>query len=135
MFAGKIEQEELDQMAQPPSPIKGFLPYYPLDRSYSFIYSYPYPDDLFHPGVASEFPIDTLITAINSYMGFIYIQAREQLVAMLKVSCDNIENLLPTFGQNLITTFEKLNRCIGSNDKVFQVHRLFIWKQDDIGFY
>ena len=33
---------------------------------------------VFHPGRASEFPIDTLITSINAYHGLVFLKSREQ---------------------------------------------------------
>ena len=69
----------------------GFLPYSNRLHLYKFIASKVNIDLLFHPGLASEFPVDTLISAINSFLGCIYIQVREQLSSLIKLSLNNPE--------------------------------------------
>ena len=73
---------------------------------------------LFHPGRASEFPVDTLISAINSYMGFFYLQAREQLYSLYKSSISNPKSKIDVFGADLISTFERLDRCFVAGNRV-----------------
>ena len=87
---------------------------------------------LFHPGQATYFPVDTLISAINSYMGFFYIQAREQLFGLFTANIDNPEIHQETFGEDLITTFESLDRSIVAGSKVLQVKKMFKWPHEVI---
>ena len=78
MAEEKIREEiELRRQSQPSSPEFGYIRYPSLLRVYQFISSECKTSSLFHPGLASEFPIDTLISAINAYLGCIYFQARE----------------------------------------------------------
>ena len=69
-------------------------------------------DFVFHPGQASEFPVDTLISAINAYLGCIYIQAREQLESLYKSNLINPELALLPLNGNLSLALEGLDRCL-----------------------
>ena len=110
----------------------GFLPYSNRLHLYKFIVSKVNIDLLFHPGQASEFPVDTLISAINAYLGCIYIQAREQLSSLIKLNLENPERQSSVLSDNLIMAIDGLNRCIVDNDKLLLVDEQFRWKTEEI---
>ena len=85
--------------------------------------------------MASEFPIDTLISAINAYLGCNYIQAREQLCSLIKYNLANPEMQPSDLGENLLMAIESLDRCIISNDKLLVVDERFRWKRQKLEMY
>ena len=85
-IARKIELSKSYKKEQQSSSTYGFLPYPALIKAYAFSASQQMKTSLFYPGQVLEFPVDTLISAINSYMGFFYIQAREQLYNLFKAN-------------------------------------------------
>jgi len=65
-------------------------------------------------------------------MGFFYIQAREQLYSLFNANIDNSEIHRETFGEDLITTFESLDRSIVAGSKVLQIKKMFKWPHEEI---
>ena len=134
--AARIREEAQDpEQHVPSSPERGFLPYPSLIQHYQFLGADCSSHAFFHPGLASEFPIDTLISAINAYLGCNYIQAREQLCSLIKFNLANPEMQPQAPGDNLIMAIESLNRCIVANDRLLAVDERFRWKRTKLELY
>ena len=120
MAAAKMkEAAQLRRQPAPSSPEHGFLPYPSQLHTYQYLSSDCKISSLYYPGLASEFPIDTLISAINAYLGCNYIQAREQLFSLLRSNIVNPEMQLRVNGEDLIMAYESLDRCIVARDRLF----------------
>ena len=136
MAAAKMKEAAQLQLQPPPSsPEHGFLPYPNQLHAYQYLSSDCKISSLYHPGLASEFPLDTLISAINAFLGCNYIQAREQLFSLLRSNVVNPEMQLRVNGEDLIMAFESLDRCIVANERLLQVQKQFSWKRDDLQQY